>query len=85
MTKASAGARHDSGRFVGIQVYRGNPKVLVTPGRAATARKRFLRYFITFACYGARLTATNRARWIGATIWLAGREAAVEAPGSPSG
>ena len=26
-----------------------------TPDRAATARERYLRYFITFTCYGARL------------------------------
>ena len=32
-----------------------NPSVVATPGRAATARERFLTYFITFACYGARL------------------------------
>jgi hypothetical protein len=41
------------------------------PDRAATARKRDLRYFIRFACYGARLHVTNRDRSIDVTTWLA--------------
>src|SRR4029079_9042541 len=52
------GARHQSDWFLGMQANRGNPSVVVrrgTPNRAATARERCLRYFITFACYGARL------------------------------
>ena len=46
---------------------KGLPMIAVisrTPGRAATARERFLSYFITFACYGARLTI-----WLAAGDW----------------
>ncbi len=41
-----------------MQANRVNPRLAVRQNRAATARERF-RYFITFACYGARLVGSR--------------------------
>ena len=47
------GARQESVRFLGMQANRVNPSVLCT--RYRDRKGAVLRYFITFACYSARL------------------------------